>query len=355
MKKTFTATACTWTSYGSILQSLALQKKLQSMGYANSILICEKEPEAQLSRTFSRPRSVKRFVVEAHKAFIHANLNRRYVNSNEFIRQNMEIEYYGDYQSLEQQPPDAYAYIAGSDQIWHPGNMRPFFYLDFVEPGVTKVAYAASMGVTSMPAEKEERFRQYVQDFDFISVREEDNVAVVSRYVDVPISVNVDPVFLLSRDEWRTYERPYAGLIEPYILVFAIYWDARLNAQIKRLQKRTGLRVVAVSGGLQRVYANKRIYDADPAQFLWLIDHAEAVITSSFHGVAMSLVFNKPFSAVVNPSAPSRICCLLKTLGAKGMCIEDLPFGEGAGFDSVNDRIRKERARSEAYLRKALS
>lgn len=355
MKKVFTATACIWKSYGSILQAMGLQKKLGIMGYENTILKCEAAPNKELNRTPLKAHTLKRLVVNIHKMFIYSKLNRRYQNTNKFMQENLDITYCKSYENLLQSSPQADAYIAGSDQIWNPQNMRPFFYLDFAEPGVRRVAYAASMGVTKLPQEKEKQFKQYVSRFDYISVREQDNVPIVRQYTDKPISVHIDPVFLLEREAWRSYEECYPGLDTPYVLVFAIYWDKKLNRQLMQLQKDTGVKIVAVCGSLQHIYANKRIYDADPSQFLWLIDHAEAVVSSSFHGVSMAILFNKRLSAVINPSAPSRLMCLLNTLNIDNLPIGQLFSDKKIDYSQVNEKIKEERLRSEAYLREALA
>lgn len=354
MKQIYTVTPCIWNSYGSILQALGLQKTLEALGYGDSIIKCEKFPDDKLKWTIPKAATLKRQIVNFHKAIIYKQLNRRYQNTNQFLEENLQITYCGSYESLRKSPPKAAAYIAGSDQIWNPQNMRPFFYLDFAEPGARRIAYAASMGVLEMPEEKAEQFRQYVSRFDSVSVRERDNVPIVQKCTDQPVLVHIDPVFLLGKEEWRSYERCYPDLPAPYILVFAIYWDKRLNKQLKQLHADTGLDIVLVSGGLQQVYANRRIYDADPGQFLWLIDHAEAVVSSSFHGAAMSVLFNKRLSAVINPSAPSRISCLLETLGVNNLPVPELSSDKKQDYTAVNARIQEEQRRSEAYLREAL-
>lgn len=50
-----------------------------------------------------------------------------------------------------------------------------------------------------------------------------------------------------------------------------------------------------------------------PREFLVLLENAELVITDSFHGTALSILFEKPFIAVItNPEKKSRIIDLLE-------------------------------------------
>ena len=102
------------------------------------------------------------------------------------------------------------------------------------------------------------------------------------------------------------------------------------------------------------MYGNKKIYDADPGQFLWLIDNAEAVVTSSFHGVAFSLIFNKKLSAVVNPALPSRINDLLDLLNVEKKEITSVLDFNLENYNQINEQIEKERNRSITYLKEIL-
>lgn len=354
--KVYTVTPCIWQSYGSILQAMSLQSKLCSMGYDSSIIKCEPYPADMLKRMPIEFKSFKRFLSSIYKRHIFQALNRRYQSTNSFLRKYVDITYYDTYEQLVQNPPKADAFIAGSDQIWNPDNMCPFFYLDFAKSECKRISYAASMGITNIPAHKATQMAEYLKNFQALSVREADNVPVLRQYTQKKISVNVDPVFLQKSEQWRKYETEYPMSSRPYILVYAIYWEKSLNAQLKELHKKTGMEIVAISSGLQCVYATKRIFDADPGQFLWLLDHAAAVVTSSFHGVAMSILFQKPLAAVIDPNASSRIACLRDTLEIAILPIPDLlENGKKIDYPRVNEHIAKEQTRSESYLREALS
>ena len=86
-----------------------------------------------------------------------------------------------------------------------------------------------------------------------------------------------------------------------------LYWDKSCKEKIKRLKKQTGMKVYAIADGLSNVCADAVLYDVGVEEFLWLVDNAKYVITSSFHGTAFAAIFNKKFSTIINPKAPSRI------------------------------------------------
>ena len=80
------------------------------------------------------------------------------------------------------------------------------------------------MGKTEISAEKEKLFERLINNFDLISVREEECAAVIQPYTDKEISRHIDPTFLVSADAWRAYEKPYLSIPgKPYILLYMLY------------------------------------------------------------------------------------------------------------------------------------
>jgi hypothetical protein len=244
-------------------------------------------------------------------------------------------------------------YLAGSDQIWNPNKCDKHFFLEFVRSGKC-ISYAASMGKTEIPPENLDNFRKLMQRLDRISVREAQCKEVLQPLTDKPIDVHIDPTFLLDTQVWRQYEQEYP-IRGPYILLYMIYWDPACKAQIRELKQRTGLPVYAVCSALSRVYADKRLFDVGVEEFLWLVDHAEYVITSSFHGAALSTIFNKKFAAVINPATPSRIRNLLQTLGIPEVPIRELDGPERFDYTAIQKRMAQERSKGLLYLKEAIN
>lgn len=348
------STFCVWNSYGSMLQAYGLQYALAQMGCRGFVASAKQAPEETWTFPGFRRKNPKAILVDAHQLLISHRIRRRFLAANRFIADHIAIEYFGTPEALRQSPPEADAYLSGSDQVWNPIKLDPVFFLDFIPEGYPRISYAASMGITRVPEEKQPEFQRLVGSFDHISLREQDMLPVIGTCTDRPAQVHIDPVFLVPEEHWRQLAKPYP-IAEPYILVYPIYWDKKLNRQLKQLHKKTGKTIVAVLGQAQQVYANRRIYDASPEQFLWLVDHADAVVSSSFHGIAMSLVLGKPFSAVMDPRSSSRLQCLLQTLGVRNTGICELAEKRQDGPDALDSRILAERQKSMDYLRKVLS
>ena len=353
MKKVCIATYCEWNSYGSIMQSIGLKKALESLG-CNSFIVKDNCAPAPTKRTpLLIGKNPKKIIINTYNNMLRKKTDARYRKAVEFINDNVDVMYYDNYEALKKNPPKADYYIAGSDQIWHPDLCKPLFFLDFLNSDARRLSYAASMGVTNIKPEKEMLFSSLVKGISSVSVRENEMVTVIGNYTQKNINVHIDPTFLLDADEWRTFEESYP-IEKPYILVYAIYWDRKLNKELKRLHKKSGCNIVALCGGFSTVWANKKIFDASPGQFIWLVDNAEAVISSSFHGVAFALNFNKKLCSVINPKAPSRICSILDKLQMENCEIKDVLNSNISIYAKTNEIIKCERALAMAYLKELL-
>lgn len=350
MKKIKVVTFCTWNSIGSILQAFGLKTVLENEEHESTILL----PADENIFHTARGRSLKSLLSRLFQMMIHDKRQAAYRKRVGFIEQYLNISTYAQYSELKQQPQnEEVCYLAGSDQVWNPDRCYKHFFLEFVREGKC-ISYAASMGNTEIPTENLEKFRELMRRMDRISVREAQCKDVLQPLTDKNIDVHIDPTFLLDAETWRGYEKTYS-IHGPYILVYMIYWDPACKEQLQALKRRTGLPVYAICSGLSRVYADKKLFDVGVEEFLWLVDHAEYVITSSFHGVAMSTIFGKKFAAVVNPGSPSRIRNLLQTLGLPEVPICEVDKTGAFDYETVCNRIDQERERGMQYLKEAIN
>lgn len=353
MKKICVSTYCDWSSYGSVLQAIGLKTALMELGYSSFIVQTNPAPNVDHTFPFIPAKEPKELLSNILSYFRRELTKERYKNSLKFIGDHTDILYYNDYETLRKNPPDADYYLAGSDQIWNPAICHEAFFLEFSADSKKRLSYAASMGNTTIPEEKRDLFNERVGNIDIFSVREREMVEVLKHFTNKPVQVHIDPTFLVTAEKWRTYEREYV-CPTPYILVYAIYWDNYSSKQLIKLKKKTGYDIVAILPG-NRVWANHRIFDADPGQFLYLVDHAEAVISSSFHGAALALNFNKRVCAVIDPAAPSRIKSLFNILNVENVDILSVMDFDLSQYEKINERILQERERSRCYLREILS
>lgn len=346
----YVVTHCVWSSYGSMLQAMGLKKAISSLGF-ETVLLYDRKPKEYRLRV---PRSKKDLVYFPVKLINHRKILSMREKGLNFISGNLDVLYFSDYDDMCRNYPHGGAYIAGSDQIWLPGMDNPSFFLDFVKgKDEKKASYAASLGVSEIPPDKEEKFKRYLAGFDSISVREHQNKAQLEKLTGKQVSVNIDPTFLVDAGEWRKLEKEYP-VKGRYILVYTIYWNSSINEKLRMLKQQTGLPVYAVKPSPSRLYSTKTIYGAGPEEFLWLIDHAEYVVTSSFHGAAFASIFNKKVSVVINPKAPSRLTELADRLELPVIDIDKLDSAPPIDYNTVNKNIEQARAEGMDYLKKVL-
>lgn len=349
MNEVFIVTYCTCKSNGSILQAYALSTALSQMGYDNSICI-ENTQNINKKKLSYRVLLKKIARISVKKKILLAEKKKEY-----FISKNIPIKHLKDYQAFEKMAevhPNA-VFLAGSDQIWNPKKLNPIFFLSFAHNRKC-ISYAASMGDTEVPNEKKEQIGKWLHSFRRISVREKACVGSLQELCERELTVNIDPTFLVDVEFWRNIEHPYP-IRQPYILLYMLYWDKECKKKIMSLKRRTGLPVYAICPDVSRVYADHYIFDVGIEEFIWLIDHAEYVITSSFHGVALSIQFQKRFATVINKALPSRFENLSETLSIPIVDIDDLDKTTTSwNYDVVSRKILSERKRSLEYLKEAI-
>ena len=102
----------------------------------------------------------------------------------------------------------------------------------------------------------------------------------------------------------------------------------------------------------------KNIFTASPEEFLNYLYYAECVVTSSFHGTALSVNLNKEFYYALdrkNLTANRRIEALMDLLGLQ---IRNIlcQSNEEANIDwnTVNSKLDEQRDKSKEFLRKVI-
>jgi len=205
-------------------------------------------------------------------------------------------------------------YIVGSDQIWNPDitfGLRKVYFGAFENDCKKKViAYAASIGKTSLASNFDLEFSKLIKSVDCISVRERTAISYISQFCKEDIWAVPDPVFLLKDKEWQKIEKVPEK--EGYIFVYMTEDNNDLINYARELSKQKGLMIFKVKGGPDFDDVNILTdYVAGPAEFLGYIHKADYVVTNSFHGVAFSIIFQKKFVAFQHSSVGERISNVL--------------------------------------------
>ena len=84
---------------------------------------------------------------------------------------------------------------------------------------------------------------------------------------------------------------------------------------------------------------------------------ADYVVTDSFHGMVFSIIFNKPFAIVMNPSGGNdRYISLLSQLGLMERIVKDgtLPSDSAIDWQKINMQLDSLRKTSLEFLKNNL-
>lgn len=256
--------------------------------------------------------------------------------------------------------------ICGSDQIWNP-YLDCFdwsYFLPFDIP--IKISYAASMGrnTRDIPNEILENMDTLLSNFNSISIREKVDMKPFAKLNEKEINVNCDPTFLLDSTEWTNLikcQGESTGINEKYILFYSVHSIDRDMEFLEKISKTFRLPIVVLDTYTrkEKLMNTKKMYAAGPIEFMDLIKNATLVCTTSFHGTAFSIIFNKPFFCL-NVADDGRIPALLEKFGLKQQIItsENIEMIDESvfklDFSNVNDLIKEEKNKSIRYLKKAL-
>ncbi len=194
-------------------------------------------------------------------------------------------------------------FITGSDQVFS-SYLLPLsaYYGEFATSDKKVISYGASSDVKQFSPKAEEVFAQKIKRLNVISVREKTLKEYVERLTDQKVDVVLDPVFLLSPQEWLALANPVSMPQKPY--VFCYFLGSKSGWQRKKAQEyadKYGYEVIHLPYVMQTVRSADRFlknpgrWDVGPREFITLIHQAQCVFTDSFHGLAFSINFGKNF------------------------------------------------------------
>lgn len=296
-------------NYGAELQAYALQRVLKELGNDIQLINIRLDDINNVSAKNKISKFIRAFTpchlkfVKFWKSFF--SLTRRYKSVDEL---------YAD-------PPKADLFIVGSDQVWNQSITKKaasVFFLDFVKNGKIKASYASSIGnsfwscdenVTHIALENLRQFRK-------ISCRERTGADIIDSKFSLKADVVLDPTLLCGCYPEITGEISNANTL----VYYSLSDNKKFESTAVALSNIMNLNFV--NANKSRIIAKRLVWNR-PSLQCWLNNIASSsfVLTQSFHGMAMSLLYQKEFAVLLlNKSKASRILDLLKALDLEDRC-----------------------------------
>lgn len=341
-------------NYGNRLQNYAVQTVLNKMEFETVSYSFEKQFFGIKEKIKYLAQLLTGFHLPGDK-FYWRSMPPRIIRFNMFNEKYIHTEII---HSIEAVKPRDY-YVLGSDQVWNAtwygkDDMKSKMYLlTFAKPE-QRVCLSPSFGIEQFPNEWKSYFKKNLMDFPKLSVREEAGAKIIRDLTGREATVLVDPTMLLTKNEWIKVAKKPRGAKEGYILTYFLSPKCD-KAKIQLDKIREGRNVYELMNLHDKVAGT-----AGPSEFLWLFDHADMILTDSFHACVFSFLFNKPFVVYDRYWNEENMNSRLDTLLSK-FSLERKYAGSGLPNDIWEhdytegyNQLEKERKKSIDFLKKAL-
>lgn len=278
-------------NYGSTLQAYALQEAVKGLGYEPRHLDYAPDKKEKIKNLLLSGNSPK-LILEglrrrqgwdpgknaAIRAFQAKHLNKTAPLHNSAALRNAVSE--------------SDRLLVGSDQIWNPIWLNPVYFGAFTEK--PKAAYAPSLGVGVLPANKAKRMKKWLMAFRYLSCREEKGAAAVRQLTGRECPTLCDPVCLMTGDQWRAIAPPMKRE-KSYLLGYLLGNRPEYEKKFMALAEQMGLEPVLLPITAEsRAWPVSFLEGAGPETFIAAIQGASHVVTDSFHMTAFCALLERP-------------------------------------------------------------
>jgi hypothetical protein len=358
-------------NYGAAMQAWALQKHLEGLGhevflidYRPSHLTtggCFRLPTDAWSRRANLVIAYLKVMAVKQKFLGDGGKRQRFEKFHqEFL--NIAPPLYRTNEALQLNPPEADAYICGSDQIWNASEqfgVDSSYFLDFAPKGTRRISYAASFGRPHVHPRFESMTAELLCSIDAILVREQSGVEIVQKLSGREAVWVPDPTLLVN-DGYPEAVPPTDQAVD-YIFSYTLRSRELVSSIEQHLATSTGLEVVS-----PMTLAASGHGEPGPLEWLGYIKSAKVVITNSYHGTLFSIIFKKPFVFVGLSGAKAgfneRANSLLHGLGLQDRMMDSYDedrlqaiIQENVDWDRVHQQIEAWRVAATGFLETSIS
>lgn len=292
-------------NYGSSLQALAGKRIIEKTGY---------ECELVKLKSLIKGRDVrigKLMTILFRSIFLNKNNSlKTYNNSyNKTLVEGTECKFFNftdtylkpqevTYGELKRMAEESIACFSGSDQIWNSSTLYvdPLYYLRFA-PQYKRVALSPSFGRDFIADYNKEKMRKWINDYHYLSVREDSGVKLIKELTGRDATHLLDPTLIINSEEWKSIlcieDKP-----NDYILAYFLDEPSDYAKKcLKKLKEKLDCKILAIPYKFEYMDYSDSIIAAGPKEFVELVANAKVVCTDSFHGTVFALNMHTPFFA----------------------------------------------------------
>lgn len=377
-------------NYGCFLQQYAVIKTFESLGHEAFLINdttskgvkCEYQKRSKASKfspayIFSvvKVRTKKKFHIKNQRDYLIPSIIRKkknaslYARSRKLRRENFDMFYkshikHTDFSINNKDIPydklaDFDFFSTGSDQVWNPTYPQnsEVKFLTFAKDN-QKLSFAPSFGISDLPEYAKAPYAKWLSSFPMLCVREKQGADIIKELTGIDAEVICDPTMTLTKEDWIKIEKkPSFDCQKPYALTYFLGNESnKYRKYIDSVAKEKGLRVINLFDIRESEH-----FTAGPSEFIYLIHHADAVFTDSFHAAVFSILFKKDFVVFDRiedgRSMGSRLKTLLKKFSLSDRMYSVMskkPF-ETADFSSTDKILSLERENALGFLKRNIN
>lgn len=181
--------------------------------------------------------------------------------------------------------------ICGSDQIWAPNKYSPVYFGEFYRG--RKVSYAASIGLNYIPRHLIDSYKNALETFELVTVREEKAVELLRDKCGITAQCVLDPTLLLNVEDYKLIESPVSDIRSPFVFCYFLNEKNVYKQELEHYLSNCEFEIVGYSKKTDDSHWIRKLKNIGPKEFLWLVHNAALVITDSYHGSVFSLLYHK--------------------------------------------------------------
>lgn len=332
-------------NYGAVLQAYALRKVINRITDCNAEIINYIPPDYKYF-VYSRGTESFSNIIKKREKF-ELFLKQECGVVGNAIRSVTGNEY--DY------------YCVGSDQVWNLEFSSKEYFLPNLDEGSKKISYAASVGMNHNSHKwDKEFFKKTLSTFKKISVREENDVSLISQISGQACECVLDPTLLLDKCDYEKLIDNKKRTNQEFILFFWLNHDREYLKGIElvnKISRKTGLTIVHSFVDIPKYFfandGGTMIYSG-VGEFLWYIKNAKYVVTNSYHATLLSIQFETPFYTFSVETMKSRMETIKSMLEIQNRVVDTYvsvdDVTDKVDFYSIHRNIVKKREHSMKYL-----